>query len=126
DYPAKGHAIECRINAEDPDHDFRPSPGTIKQLIFPGPPGVRVDTHLYPGYTIPTYYDSLLAKLIVIGDNREMAIRRMQRALSEFKVEGVKTTIPLLQKVMGHEVFQKGEAYTDFIGKYMTTTNGTK
>ena len=126
DYPARGHAIECRINAEDPDHDFRPSPGTIKQLILPGPPGVRVDTHLYTGYTIPTYYDSLLAKLIVIGDNREQAIVRMERALSEFKVEGIKTTLPLFQKIMKHEVFRKGEAYTDFIAKYMSTTNGAK
>jgi acetyl-CoA carboxylase biotin carboxylase subunit len=126
DYPARGHAIECRINAEDPDHDFRPSPGTIKQLILPGPPGVRVDTHLYAGYTIPTYYDSLLAKLIVIGDNREQAIIRMERALSEFKVEGIKTTLPLFQKIMKHEVFRKGEAYTDFIAKYMSSTNGTK
>lgn len=126
DYPAHGHAIECRINAEDPDHDFRPSPGTIKQLILPGPPGVRVDTHLYTGYTIPTYYDSLLAKLIVSGTTRDLAIRRMQRALSEFKIEGVKTTIPLFQKIMEHEVFKKGEAYTDFVGKYMMTTpNGT-
>ncbi len=127
DYPARGHAIECRINAEDPEHDFRPSPGIITQLILPGPPGVRVDTHLYTGYTIPTYYDSLLAKLIVIGDNREEAIKRMQRALNEFKIDGVKTTIPLFQKVMEHEVFRKGEAYTDFIGKYMTaSTNGTQ
>jgi acetyl-CoA carboxylase biotin carboxylase subunit len=127
DYPARGHAIECRINAEDPDHDFRPSPGTIKQLILPGPPGVRVDTHLYPGYTIPTYYDSLLAKVIVTGGNREQAIIRMRRALSEFKVEGVKTTIPLLEKIMQHEVFKKGEAYTDFIAKYMTApASGTK
>ena len=125
DYPARGHAIECRINAEDPDHDFRPSPGKITQLILPGPPGVRVDTHLYSGYTIPTYYDSLLAKLIVIGDTREEAIKRMQRALKEFKIEGVKTTIPLFLKVMDHEVFRKGEAYTDFIAKYMSSTNGT-
>ncbi len=127
DYPARGHAIECRINAEDPDHDFRPSPGTIQQLILPGPPGVRVDTHIYSGYTIPTYYDSLLAKLIVHGDNREEAIGRMQRALSEFSIEGIKTTIPLHMKIMQHEVFRKGEAYTDFIAKYMTgSTNGTK
>ena len=127
DYPAKGHAIECRINAEDPEHDFRPSPGTIRQMILPGPPGVRVDTHLYTGYTIPTYYDSLLAKVIVIGDNREQAIIRMRRALSEFKIDGVKTTIPLLEKIMQHEVFQKGEAFTDFIAKYMTASpNGTQ
>ena len=127
DYLARGHAIECRINAEDPDHDFRPSPGTIRQLILPGPPGVRVDTHLYTGYTIPTYYDSLLAKVIATGDNREQAIIRMHRALSEFKIDGVKTTIPLLDKIIQHEVFRKGEASTDFIAKYMTaSTNGTK
>jgi acetyl-CoA carboxylase, biotin carboxylase subunit len=119
DYPARGHAMECRINAEDPDHDFRPSPGTITQLILPGPPGVRVDTHIYTGYTIPTYYDSLVAKLIVHGDNRDSAIRRMQRALQEFRIEGIKTTLPLFRRVMEHDVFRKGEAYTDFIGKYM-------
>jgi len=125
DYPAVGHAMEVRVNAEDPDHDFRPSPGTITQLIFPGPPGVRVDTHIYPGYTIPTYYDSLLAKLIVHGKDRADAIVRMQRALSEFKVEGVKTTLPLFSRIMQHDVFRKGEAYTDFIAKYMTSPNGT-
>jgi len=127
DFPLLGHAIEVRVNAEDPDHDFRPSPGTIKQVIFPGPPGVRVDSHIYPGYTIPTYYDSLLAKLIVLGANREEAILRMQRALSEFTIEGVKTTLPLFAKIMQHEVFRRGEAYTDFIAKYMTVPpNGSK
>jgi acetyl-CoA carboxylase, biotin carboxylase subunit len=125
DYPLLGHAMEVRVNAEDPDNDFRPSPGTLTQVIFPGPPGVRVDTHIYPGYTIPTYYDSLLAKLIVIGENREACIRRMQRAISEFTIEGVKTTLPLFTKIMNHEVFRKGEAYTDFIAKYMSGTNGT-
>jgi acetyl-CoA carboxylase, biotin carboxylase subunit len=124
DIPLLGHAIECRVNAEDPDHDFRPSPGTLEQVILPGPPGVRVDTHIYSGYTIPTYYDSLLAKVIVIGKNREEAMNRMTRALGEFKIKGVKTTIPLLQKVMNHEVFRKGQAATDFIAKYMSTTNG--
>src|SRR4029077_13589106 len=122
DFPLLGHAIEVRINAEDPDHNFQPSPGTLKQVILPGPPGVRVDTHIYAGYTIPTYYDSLLAKLIVIGANREEAIRRMQRAISEFKIEGVKTTLPLFTRIMAHDVFRKGEAYTDFIAKYMTST----
>lgn len=126
DYPIRGHAMEVRVNAEDPDHDFRPSPGTLKQVILPGPPGVRVDTHIYPGYTIPTYYDSLLAKLIVVGDNREEAIKRMQRAITEFAIEGVKTTLPLFTKIMAHEVFRKGEAYTDFIAKYMSSTNGNK
>jgi len=119
DIPILGHAIECRINAEDPDHDFRPSPGTIRQVIPPGPPGVRVDTHIYSGYTIPTYYDSLLAKLIVMGDSREAAIRRMRRALSEFTIDGVKTTIPLHQRILEHEMFRKGETYTDFIGKHI-------
>lgn len=126
DFPLLGHAMEVRVNAEDPDHDFRPSPGTIKQVILPGPPGVRVDTHIYSGYTIPTYYDSLLAKLIVIGDNREEAIRRMQRAISEFTVEGVKTTLPLFTRIMQHDVFRKGEAFTDFIAKYMMSSNGSK
>jgi acetyl-CoA carboxylase biotin carboxylase subunit len=120
----RGHAIECRVNAEDPDHDFRPSPGLITQVILPGPPGVRVDTHIYSGYTIPTYYDSLLAKLIVLGDNREDAIRRMQRALGEFTIEGVKTTIPLHQRIIGHELFKKGETFTDFVAKNIYGTNG--
>jgi len=126
DFPLLGHAIEVRVNAEDPDHDFRPSPGTIQKLILPGPPGVRVDTHIYQGYTVPTYYDSLLAKLIVIGANRDDAIRRMQRAISEFTIEGVKTTLPLFTRIMQHDVFRKGEAYTDFIAKYMTAPNGSK
>jgi len=126
DYPLLGHAIEVRINAEDPEHDFRPSPGTLKLVILPGPPGVRVDTHIYSGYTIPTYYDSLLAKLVVLGGNRDEAIRRMQRALGEFTIEGVKTTLPLYSKIMQHEVFKRGEATTDFIAKYMSHTNGTK
>jgi acetyl-CoA carboxylase biotin carboxylase subunit len=120
----KGHAIECRVNAEDPDHDFRPSPGLITQVILPGPPGVRVDTHIYSGYTVPTYYDSLLAKLIVLGDNRDDAIRRMQRALGEFTIEGVKTTIPLHQRIIGHEKFRQGETYTDFVNRHIFPTNG--
>lgn len=129
DYPARGHAIEVRVNAEDPDHDFRPSPGTVKQWIVPGSLGVRVDTHVYPGYTIPTYYDSLLAKLIVHGNNRMDAIARMQRAIGEFSIEGVKTTLPLFKRIMSHEVYRKGEAYTDFIAKYMSQPangNGAK
>jgi len=126
DFPLLGHAIEVRVNAEDPDHDFRPCPGTLTQVILPGPPGVRVDTHIYPGYTIPTYYDSLLAKLIVLGSSRDEAIRRMQRALAEFTIEGVKTTLPLFSKIMQHEVFRKGEAYTDFIAKYMSAAGSPK
>src|SRR4029077_7680736 len=95
------------------------SPGLIQLVILPGPPGVRVDTHIYSGYTVPTYYDSLLAKLIVLGHHRDDAIRRMQRALGEFTIEGVKTTIPLHQKIIGHEMFRKGETYTDFVPKYI-------
>jgi acetyl-CoA carboxylase biotin carboxylase subunit len=121
DYPALGHAIEVRVNAEDPDHDFRPSPGTLKQVILPGGPGVRIDTHVYAGYTIPTYYDSLLAKLIVFGKNRPEAITRMQRAIGEFTIEGVKTTLPLFTRIMQHDVYRRGEAYTDFVQKYMST-----
>jgi acetyl-CoA carboxylase biotin carboxylase subunit len=125
DIPILGHAIECRVNAEDPDHDFRPSPGEIKLLILPGPPGVRVDTHIYSGYVVPTYYDSLLAKLIVLADTRDDAIRRMQRALGEFRIEGVKTTIPLHQKVLNHALFKQGETFTDFIPRNIYgTPNG--
>jgi acetyl-CoA carboxylase biotin carboxylase subunit len=129
DVPILGHSIECRVNAEDPEHDFRPSPGLISQVIIPGPPGVRVDTHIFPGYTVPTYYDSLLAKLIVLGHDRDDAIRRMQRALSEFTIEGVKTTIPLHQKVLAHDMFRKGDTTTDFIPKYIygsSNGNGAK
>jgi acetyl-CoA carboxylase biotin carboxylase subunit len=99
DVQIRHHAMECRINAEDPERNFMPSPGKITQLILPGGPGVRVDTHIYQGYTIPAYYDSLMAKLIVAtrygaGGGREHTIRRMARALNEFTVDGVKTTIP--------------------------------
>lgn len=116
-----GHAIECRINAEDPDTNFAPSPGKITGLILPGGPGVRVDTHIYAGYNVPTHYDSLLGKLIVGSTRgREAAISRMQRALREFQVEGIKTTIPFHQKVMQHAAFQGGQFATNFIEKYMS------
>lgn len=110
-----GNAIECRINAEDPDKDFLPSSGTISNYIIPGGPGVRVDTGIYQGYTIPPFYDSMIAKLIVIGDNRQEAIARMERALGEFVIEGVKTTIPFHTKVMADEFYRKGEVNTSFI-----------
>ncbi|MFA5857486.1 MAG: acetyl-CoA carboxylase biotin carboxylase subunit [Elusimicrobiota bacterium] len=112
-----GHVIECRINAEDPDLDFIPSPGKVTQFIPPGGPGVRVDTHLYSGYTIPSFYDSLLAKLIVIDKDRKRAIDRMRRALGEFVIENVKTTIPFHIKVMNDEKFQAGKVSTDFVQK---------
>ena len=124
DVQIRHHAMECRINAEDPERNFMPSPGKITQLILPGGPGVRVDTHIYQGYTIPPYYDSLMAKLIVATrydakSAREMTIRRMSRALSEFTVDGVKTTIPFHRDVMAHDAFMHGDVTTDFIEKHL-------
>ncbi len=116
----QGHAIECRINAEDPNHQFRPSPGRINAYLPPGGPGVRMDSHAYPDYNIPPYYDSLIAKLIVWGPNRAAAIRRMQRALGECAITGIPTTIPFHQKILKQEAFLKGEVYTDFIEKHMS------
>ncbi len=111
----KGHAIECRINAEDPANGFRPSPGEITSFHIPGGPGIRVDTHAYAQYIIPPYYDSMLAKLIAYGGTREEAIVRMRRALEEFIVEGVKTTIPFHQKVLMDQDFVKGDFDTSFV-----------
>ncbi len=111
----RGHAIECRINAEDPDQDFRPSPGMITAFHVPGGPGVRVDTHAYAQYVIPPYYDSLIAKLIVHGRDRREAIERMERALEEFIIEGIKTTIPFHQMVMKHPDFIQGNFDTKFL-----------
>ncbi len=117
-----GHAIECRINAEDSERSFLPSPGRIEGYIAPGGPGVRVDSHCYPGYAIPPFYDSLVGKLIVWGRDREEAIQRMQRALDEYAITGIKTTIPFHQKVLKHHIFQAGEVTTDFVETYMTPT----
>ncbi len=110
-----GHAIEARINAEDPDNNFMPSPGKITSFHIPGGPGVRVDTHAYAGYVIPPFYDSMIAKLIVWGETREEAIARMRRALKEFIIEGVKTTIPFHQKVMEDPDFVAGNFNTGFL-----------
>lgn len=118
EFKPKGHAIECRINAEDPDHDFRPSPGEITSFHLPGGYGVRVDTHCYQGYKIPPYYDSLIAKLIVTAPTREEAIRKMSVALEEFTIEGVHTTIPFHRRVMKNEVFAKSDYDTSFIEKH--------
>jgi acetyl-CoA carboxylase biotin carboxylase subunit len=115
EYKPKGHAIECRINAEDPEHNFRPSPGKIESFHLPGGYGVRVDTHCYAGYQIPPFYDSLMAKLIVTAPTREQAIRKMSTALEEFTVEGVHTTIPFHRRVMKNAVFQSGKFDTSFI-----------
>ncbi|HVB75793.1 MAG TPA: acetyl-CoA carboxylase biotin carboxylase subunit [Ktedonobacteraceae bacterium] len=111
----RGHAIECRITAEDAENDFRPQTGVVEKYLPPGGPGVRVDSHLYAGYTIPPHYDSLLAKLIVWADTREAAIARMQRALAEFVIEGVTTTIPFHQRLLKHEGFIRGDTYTRFL-----------
>ena len=112
-----GHSIECRINAEDPV-SFVPSPGRITAFNIPGGPGVRVDTAVYPGYTVPPYYDSMIAKLIVHARTRELAIARMHRALEMMVVEGVKTTIPLHMKIMADERFQKGNFSTKFMEEF--------
>ncbi len=115
DVEIRGHAIECRVNAEDPRHDFRPSPGTVAVFVPPGGPGVRVDTHAYTGYTIPPYYDSLLAKVITWGADRAEAITRMRRALAEFEIAGVPTTIPFHLMVLDNAFFRRGEVYTNFV-----------
>jgi acetyl-CoA carboxylase biotin carboxylase subunit len=111
----RGHAMECRVNAEDPARNFQPSPGLITAYHPPGGPGVRVDTHIYDGYTVPPYYDSLLAKVIVQGNDREEAIARMRQALDSFIIEGVTTTIPFLARVMHHPDFVAGEVDTKFL-----------
>ena len=113
-----GHCIECRINAEDPSNNFTPTPGKIAQFIVPGGPGVRIDSGVYPGYTIPPYYDSMVAKLIVWGKNRKEAISRMKRALREFIVEGIKTTIPFHQEVFKNSTFLSGQYTTHFVDKF--------
>ncbi|MDQ3109144.1 MAG: acetyl-CoA carboxylase biotin carboxylase subunit [Bacteroidota bacterium] len=114
-YLPKLHAIECRINAEDPYQGFRPSPGKITNLHTPGGHGVRVDSHIYSGYVIPPNYDSMVAKLITVAQTREEAITKMHRALSEYVIEGIKTTIPLHIKIMENEQFRKGDFTTKFM-----------
>jgi acetyl-CoA carboxylase biotin carboxylase subunit len=123
DIEIKGHAIECRINAEDPERAFIPNPGRISAFHVPGGPGIRVDTHVYSGYLIPPYYDSMLAKLITFGENRMEAIARMKRALSEFVIEGVKTTIPFHQRLIEDEGFLHGEVHTAFVESLLSQRN---
>ncbi len=114
-YYPQMHAIQCRINAEDPNNDFRPSPGTITTYHCPGGHGVRIDTHAYSGYTIPPNYDSMISKLIVVAQTRDEAILKMKRALDEYIIEGIKTTIPFHQKLMENEDFCKGNFTTKFM-----------
>ncbi len=115
DIKLTGHAIECRINAEDPERQFLPTPGTITDFHIPGGPGIRVDTHAYAGYVVPPYYDSLLAKLITHGRDRDEALIRMKRALDEFIIGGISTTIPFHQRVLDHEIFRSGNYHTGSI-----------
>jgi acetyl-CoA carboxylase, biotin carboxylase subunit len=113
----RSHAIECRINAEDPDANFQPSPGTIELYYAPGGRGVRIDSHVYSGYTIPSYYDSMISKLICMSSTRPGAIRRMARALSEYLITGIKTTIPFQAKIMENADFLRGNFDTGFVEK---------
>ncbi|BAQ65596.1 acetyl-CoA carboxylase biotin carboxylase subunit [Geminocystis sp. NIES-3709] len=117
DIEFRGHAIECRINAEDPDHDFRPNPGKIIAYLPPGGPGVRMDSFVYPDYVIPPYYDSLIGKLIVWGKDRDTAIKRMKRALRECAITGVPTTINFHRKILENPEFLAGNVYTNFVEK---------
>ncbi len=117
-YYPQMHAIECRINAEDPFNNFMPSPGKIEVWHMPGGQGVRVDSHAYAGYIVPPYYDSLVAKLIAVAKEREEAIRKMQRALEEFVIEGIKTTIPLHKKILAQQDFVKGNYNTKFLENF--------
>ena len=122
----RGHAIECRINAENPADGFRPSPGVVTTYHVPGGPGVRVDTHLYQGYKVPPYYDSMLAKIIVHAPDRQQAIRRMVRALDELVVEGVHTTTDFLKTILESETFRRGHYSTHFVEKFMKNNKKDK
>jgi len=115
-----GHAIECRINAENPNRQFLPTPGKITSFHVPGGPGIRVDTHVYAGYTVPPYYDSLIAKLITHGRDRDEAMIRMKRALDEFIIEGIPTTIPFHKIVLEHETFRTGNYHTGVLEQIMS------
>ncbi len=119
DVRVEGHAIEVRINAEDPDNDFRPAAGTITDVHWPGGPGIRVDSHVYAGYRLPPNYDSLIAKIIAWAPNRDEAIARMQRALEETVLDGIKTTIPFHLKVLDNAFYKRGAVYTNFIARRM-------
>jgi acetyl-CoA carboxylase, biotin carboxylase subunit len=126
DIQLRGHAIECRINAEDPEHNFRPNPGRISAYLPPGGPGVRIDSHVYTDYEIPPYYDSLIGKLIVWGPDRPTAIARMQRALQECAITGVATTIGFHQKILANPQFRSGLVYTNFVEQMMLNERTAK
>jgi acetyl-CoA carboxylase biotin carboxylase subunit len=115
----RGHAIECRVNAEDPSRDFAPAAGTIARYVPPGGPGVRVDSHLYSGYTTPPYYDALLAKIVVWGRDRAEALARMARALDECQIDGLPTTLPYQRALLADAAFQRGEVDTEFVAYHV-------
>jgi len=119
DLGIKAHAVECRINAEDPSLNFMPSPGKIGRLVLPGGPGLRVDTHIYEGYSIPPYYDSLIMKLIAYGRTRAEAVERMQRAFDELVIEGIKTTVPLYRKIFEHPIFLSGRYSVKWLESFL-------
>ena len=115
----RGHAIECRINAEDHTHGFRPSPGQITYFYKPGGPGVRMDSHAYAGYTVPPYYDSMIGKLIAWGKDRPESLRRMEIALEEIIIEGIRTTVPFHLTALRHPDFQRGDLDTHFVERLL-------
>lgn len=117
-YYPQMHAIQCRINAEDPFNDFRPSPGKILDYHEPGGHGIRIDTHVYAGYTIPPYYDSMISKLITVAQTREEALRKMERALGEYFIEGIKTTVPFHEKLLKNKQFREGNFTTKFLEEW--------
>jgi acetyl-CoA carboxylase biotin carboxylase subunit len=117
----RSHAIQCRINAEDPAKDFQPSPGRIDFYYAPGGRGVRIDSHVYTGYTVPPYYDSLISKLVTVGANRRNAIDRMRRALDEYYITGIKTTVPFHAAIMRNGDFRAGNYDTSFVERVMSS-----
>ena len=119
DVRLQGHSIECRINAEDPERGFAPCPGKLGEVHFPGGPGIRVDSHVYAGYVVPPNYDSLIAKLITWGHDREEALARMQRALSELRIDGIKTTASFLAKLLASDTFKRGGVHTRFVEQFI-------
>ena len=123
-FQRRGHAIEFRVNAEDPDRDFAPGPGKITTFHPPGGPGIRIDTHVYAGYNVPPYYDSLLAKLIVSGATREEAILRARHSLDQFIIEGIPTTLPFLRRIVDNEAFLNGDIDTGFVARILSEIDG--
>jgi acetyl-CoA carboxylase biotin carboxylase subunit len=119
DIRLRGHAIECRINAEDPDQSFAPCPGALGEVRFPGGPGIRVDSHVHSGAVVPPYYDSLIAKLIAWGSDRDEALARMQRALGELRVDGVRTTAAFIARLLESDAFRRGEVHTRFVEQFI-------